>query len=439
MLEVSAPGPTSFGSDNPFNNPNGSERDDNGTDSGSVSYVRLPAASGTVTVNSGDLGLSPTMNHVIRVVPTHGDVVVGEASGVSSVSMNGVAPADGGNVANGFAVSASAAVGFVTSNQVTAAGQDLGSVETFDQRSNAIVATTVSSSHTYGTPSGGCPGIFDGNVGVYEDSTAKSDVFRVLDPVSARKPTGTWTPPGAVSGAIVCPAPNQATPDTAVITGEGGAKPTYEVMTSDIAANTFSAPVSLAPALASFGLSSLGGFDQDTATGQAVAAVDDFDNFNGPSTIITADLSSHALASFPAVTSSEAMGLALDSATNVAVCPGLGSAGVGIYDLATQSGTFLTLGGGPYEHPAIDQAHAEFAVQEISSPDFFAPDPNNNAMSSMIIANEDGTGIQRIEKFNFLNIFLSNLGSYVQLNPATRSGYTLGPGGSQLYPFSYPG
>jgi hypothetical protein len=55
----------------------------------------------------------------------------------------------------------------------------------------------------------------------------------------------------------------------------------------------------------------------------------------------------------------------------------------------------------------------------------------------MIIANEDGTGIRRIEKFNYLNIFLLIFGSYVQLSPATRSGYTLGPGGSQLYPFSY--
>ncbi len=437
MLEVGAAGPTNFGSYNTFNNPNGSERDDNGADSGSVSYIRLPAARGTVTVNSASLGLSPTMNHVIRVVPTHGDIVVGEASGVSSVSMNGVQPADGGSVANGFAVNASGTDGFVTSNQVTAAGKDLGSVETFDQRSNAIVSTAASSSDTYGTPSGGCPGIFDGDVGVYEDSTATSDAFKVLDPVSA-KATGTWTPPGAdSSGMIACPAPNQATTDTAVITGQGGAQPTYEVMTSTITANTFSAPVSLAPALAALGQPFVGGFDQDTATGQAVAAITDFNNFSGPSMIVAADLSSHALASFPAVTSGEAMGLAVDSATNVAVSPGLGSPGVGIYNLAAQDGTMLTLGGGPYEHPAIDQAHAEFAVQEIAGPDFYAPTPNNNAMSSMIIANEDGTGIRRIEKFNFLNIFLLIFGSYVQLSPATRSGYTLGPGGSQLYPFSY--
>jgi hypothetical protein len=436
MLEVSAAAPTNFNNDNPFNNPNGSERDNDGADLGSVGYVRLPAAHGTVTVNSGALGLYPTMNHVVRVVPVRGDVAVGEASGVSSVSMNGVQPADGGNVAGGYAVNGSGTDGFVTSNQVTAAGQELGSVETFDQRSNAIVSTAVSSSDTYGTPSGGCPGIFHGDVGVYEDTSAASDAFKVLDPVSA-KVTGTWTPPGAGPGAIVCPAPNQATGDTAVITGTGGSAPTYEVMTSDITGNTFSAPTSLSPALTSLGDPFAGGFDQNTTTGQAVVAITDFSNPGGPSTIVTADLASHAVASFPAVTAGQAMGLAVDSATNMAVSPGLQSDGVGIYDLAARDGTLLALGGGPYEHPVVDQAHGELAVQEIAGPDFYGQDPDNNAMSSVITANENGTGIQRIERFNFFNVFLLNNGSYVQLNPSTRSAYTLGPGGNQLFPFTY--
>ncbi|MBV9448519.1 MAG: hypothetical protein JO345_21755 [Streptosporangiaceae bacterium] len=447
MLEVSAAGPTAFNNYNPFNNPNGSERDDDGADFGSVSYVRLPATHGTATVNSGALGLYPTMNHVVRVIPVRGDVAVGEASGVSSVSMNGVQPADGGNLANGFGINANGTDGFLTSNQVTAAGKELGSVETFDQRSNAIVSTTASSSDTYGTPSGGCPGIFAGDVGVYEDTSATSDTFKVLNPVAGASgapgtagvagTAGTWTPPGAGPGAIVCPAPNQATSDTAVITGSGGARPTYEVMTSNVAGNTFSAPTSLSPALASFGVPFAGGFDQNTTTGQAVVAITDFDNLSGPSTIVTADLASHALASFPAVTTGQAMGLAVDSATNLAVSPGLGSNGIGIYDLANHTGTFLALGGGPYEHPAVDQAHAEFAVQEIAGPDFYGQTSNNNAMSSVITANEDGTGIQRIEKFNFFNVFLLDFGGYVQLNPASRSAYTLGPGAGQLFPFSY--
>lgn len=105
--------------------------------------------------------------------------------------------------------------------------------------------------------------------------------------------------------------------------------------------------------------------------------------------------------------------------------------------LATRDGTLLTLGGGPYEHPAVDSAHAEFAVQEFAGPDFYAATPDNNALSSVIVGNEDGTGIRRIERFNFFNVFLLDFGGYVQLNPATRTAYTIGPGGTGLFPFSY--
>ena len=431
MLEVSAAGPTAFSNYNPFNNPNGSERDNDGADLGSIAYVRLPAAHGTATVNSGALGLYASMNHVVRVIPVRGHVAVGEASGVSSVSMDGVAPADGGNVSDGFAINPGGTDGFLTSDQVTAAGRPQGSVETFNQGSNAIASTVVSTTDSYGTPSDGCPGIFNGDVGVYQDNS--TGAFTVFDPASGNV-TGEWTPP---SSGVVCPAPNQDNGDTAVVTGQGGTAPTYAVITSAIAANGFSPPISLVPALTSLGLPIVSGFDQNTRTSQAVVSVTDFDNLGGPSTIVTANLGSGALASFPSVTTGQAMGLAVDSVTNVAVSPSLASAGIGIYDLATQQGTLLNFGGGPYEHPAVDSAHAEFAVQEFAGPDFYAQNPDNNALSSVIVGNENGTGIRRIERFNFFNIFLLDFGSYVQLNPATRTAYTLGPDGGQLSPFSY--
>jgi hypothetical protein len=62
---------------------------------------------------------------------------------------------------------------------------------------------------------------------------------------------------------------------------------------------------------------------------------------------------------------------------------------------------------------------------------------NNNAMSSIVVVDEHGTVLQRIEKFNFYDIYLLDMGSYVQLDPATSTGYTLAPGGWQLYPFTY--
>jgi hypothetical protein len=76
-------------------------------------------------------------------------------------------------------------------------------------------------------------------------------------------------------------------------------------------------------------------------------------------------------------------------------------------------------------------------MQEIAPPDFFGVAPNNNAASAIDVINEQGTLLHRIEQFNFFNIFLLDMGSYVQLSPTTRTGYTLGPGGTQLAPFRY--
>jgi hypothetical protein len=436
-LEISAAGPTPFNNQNPFNNPNGSQRDSNGHDSGSVAFVPLPGTHGTVTVNSGSLGLYATMNHVARVLPTRFGVAAGEASGVSSLSMDGVKPSDGGILSNGYGINANSADGFLTSNQATASGQQLGSVETFDQSSDAVTSTVVSSSDAYGTPSGGCPGLFHGDTGLYVDSSATASTYNVLSPVSAGKAAGQWTLPSQDLDGIVCPAPNQATDDMAVLTGTGGPAATYRVLSSNVAKNTFGTAYSLAPALTSLGIPFAGGFGQNTTTGDAVVGIGDFANFNAPPSIVAVNLHSGALQSLTGVTTGPAEGLAVDSATNMAASGSLASAGFGIYDLTRRTGTLVPLNGGIYEHPAVDMTHSEFAVQEVGSPDLYGLTPNNNALSSVVITDENGTVVQRIEKFNFFNIFLLDIGSYLQLNPATRTAYTLGPGGTQLYPFAY--
>src|SRR6267378_3807320 len=62
-LEVSAAGPGALNNWNPFNNPNGTLRDQNGIDTGSVASVPLPGVKGTATFSAKTLGLVPTMNH----------------------------------------------------------------------------------------------------------------------------------------------------------------------------------------------------------------------------------------------------------------------------------------------------------------------------------------------------------------------------------------
>jgi hypothetical protein len=116
---------------------------------------------------------------------------------------------------------------------------------------------------------------------------------------------------------------------------------------------------------------------------------------------------------------------------------------VGLYDLATGSGTLASPGGFIYEHPAADGAHHEFVTQEVSSPDenLTTPGlgavPNNNARSSMVVLNEQGQVLSRVEQFNFFNVFTSIAGQLTQLEPASQQGYTLGLDGDELQPFSY--
>ncbi len=432
VAEFSAPGPTSFNLYNTFNNPNGSERDANGHDTGSVAYVPLSGTAGTVTLNGAQLGLDPTMNHVVRVLATARDHVVGEASGVSTITMDGVAAADGGSVAAGFGVNATGTDGFLTSNQVTASGSTLGSVETFSQTTGAV-STDVSSSDQYATINGGCAGLFANDVGVYDDfnPATQTDTFSVLNPVATGTAGGTWTPPASLAQ-IFCGADNQSSAQDAVLGSTGSSLDVWPV---DFATNSTGTPVNISPALASLSVPVVGGLGQNSS--QAFVAITDFANTSVPGTIVTADLKSGQVATFPGVTTGIFSGLAVNSTANEALAGSSG--GFGIYDLASHAGTLVQPGGSSYEHPAAIPGTGDFLVQEVASPDFFGGAPNNNSMSSIIVTDEHGNVLNRFEQFNFFNIFLLDVGDYVQASSATSTAFTLGPSGQQLYPFTYSG
>jgi hypothetical protein len=146
-VEVSALGPGAFNNYNPFSNPNGSQRDQNGVDTGSVAFVPLTGVTGTVALNSKTLGLAPAMNHVVRVLATQAGTIVGEAGEVSSITMDGVLAADGGFANNGFGINQRGNDAFLTSGQQLANGAITTSLETFDQSTNAITKTVASASN----------------------------------------------------------------------------------------------------------------------------------------------------------------------------------------------------------------------------------------------------------------------------------------------------
>jgi hypothetical protein len=186
--------------------------------------------------------------------------------------------------------------------------------------------------------------------------------------------------------------------------------------------------------VATMGLPVFEGIGQNTRTNQAVAPVVDFSNFCAPPKIVTADLGTGALSSFSGVTSGAAYGMAVDSITNVAVVPTLCDGLAGIYNLATQAGIAVHPQGSVNIFPAIDQTRGLIVMDQVVPGNFGF---NNNAMSSVVVMDEQGNVLASLDQFQFFNIGLTIASNSLQLNPATRTGWTLGAGGQQLEPFNY--
>ncbi|HXH27536.1 MAG TPA: hypothetical protein VNL37_00720, partial [Candidatus Polarisedimenticolia bacterium] len=92
-LEISAPGPTLYGSINTFTNQNGDRHDANGTDRGSILWYPLPAVSGNTTLDAAAVGLPSSLFYSARLFATGTQGPVGLASPVSGLSFDdGVAP-----------------------------------------------------------------------------------------------------------------------------------------------------------------------------------------------------------------------------------------------------------------------------------------------------------------------------------------------------------
>jgi len=208
----------------------------------------------------------------------------------------------------------------------------------------------------------------------------------------------------------------------------------WRLLTSHITQNTFGPLIDLSPTVAGMGLPVFDGIGQNAATNQATSAVSDFINFCGPPTIVTADLGAGTLSSFPGVTSGFSYGVAVDTTTNKAVVPTICDGLAGIYDLGQKTGIAVNPRGSTNLYPAIDETRGLIVMDQVVSADFGI---NNNAMSSAVVMDEQGNVLANIEQFFFFNTFLTIGANNLQLNPATRSAWTLGPGQQQLEPFTY--
>jgi hypothetical protein len=130
-------------------------------------------------------------------------------------------------------------------------------------------------------------------------------------------------------------------------------------------------------------------------------------------------------------------GLAVDPESGTAAAPEV--SGIGLYDLGTGSGTFITPGGSVYQHPADDPGAREYLVEEMAPPgaEGAGPTRDNNSISAELVISPAGLVLKRIEKFQFFNVLTLIGAATTQLNPAVHTAYTLGLDATQLEPFSY--
>lgn len=435
VLEISAAGPTLQGIWNPFNNPNGSARDADGIDTGSIYYQQLGGLSGTVALNAATVGLFPGMDHVVRVIPVSGGEAVGEAGDVSTITMDGVVPTDGGAIAGDFGIDRSGDDAFLTSNQTTASGEVLTSLETFDQK-NAAISNVVESGSGSSFFTNGW-GIFAGDIGLFGTLTRSplNATYDLLDTVKTGTVGAAWTPPYPNSALNINETAADQEDDTGAFLLNLGAP--YKFFTSDIVHDTFSKLIDIMGPVQGEGDPIYTGIAEDTRAGLAVIPSEDFSNGScgTPTVLTTVDMKSGAVGSFQSTPNgSFPIGVAIDSATHRMVMPS-SCFDLSIYDLRSKSGIDIpaeTLGGAGYS--AADSRNGRFLVYQQLPGDALI---NNNALAAVWVYDEQGNLLEQVERFSSpcFNWVPSN---NLQINPATRTGFTpVGCGATQLAPFKY--
>jgi hypothetical protein len=444
MLEISAAGPTLNWNENPFNNPNGSIQDNNGFDSGSVYYAPLAGTSGTTTVDPMAVGIIPTMEHVVRVIPTRNGVSAGEGSEVSTIAMDGVVPADGGSIDPGFGINRGSSDGLLATYLQGADGVWYGDVETFDQTTNQVlqVAGTNQGNGWYDTLG---DGILGSDVGLVDrfDFLTQGSTYQLLNPVANGSISGSWTPPSP-SYKILSLDGNTSSPNGLFLASDTASSQLapYRLFSANPGAGTFGNVLDLSSPLAGFGIPGYwGGIAYDPAGNLGVLAGFDASNWCGNSPVfITADLNKSTVGRLAIPGIGIPLGVALDPSTHLAFVPTNCDAMLAIVNLNTntlnevplpmQSAGYIQSGG----WPAVDSQHGVIVLSQPFGPKV----DDNNVLSDLIELDEHGNVLKYISRFNLTlqsSVFASE--SRIQLNPSTRTGYIEGPFEMQLEPFSY--
>ena len=350
---------------------------------------------------------------------------------------------DGGQI-YGFDINRNGDDGVLASAQNAGGNNYLVSVETFDQNTGKI--TKSFKKETGSRDSYSVDGIFAGDVALVTHYVVPNGMiyakrkYAMMNPVTANKFTGDWTPP--VKNIDVLQAGvNQDTSTSVLFAIELKKQDNPILVVSDVAANTFTNVISLDPNL--FGGGNGPRLSQYTSASQAVLALSpDGGAVGGVAPVnVIVDLSSGKTSQFSgynngAFHAGYVNGLAVDPNTGVGATTTELNAQVEFYDIKKKTGiTFVQL-------PCTANA------DQLSSGSGIAVDPvnklflvtetydacNSGQDSAIIVYDESGNLVEVITGFHFA------IGEPAPvLNPSKRMGWAFdGPSGfNQLQQFFY--
>ncbi len=334
----------------------------------------------------------------------------------------------------GFDIDQHGTEGVLSEAEALSNGNFLATVETFDQKTGKIlkVATETQTQDDFITL-----GVVGTSVGLVEHEHVISFLnvqrtFEVIDPLSANKITGKWTPPIGKQHLLNQVSRTQGTPNSAIFAYDNSGNFIPWVFSSNVAANTFGPIIKIQDSY-NFG-SVPPPMAYNTVTNQAILGGGD-GCFGCLPVIGVADLGKGSFSEFTGIGFGFVNGIAVDSADNIACTTTEDDASVEFYDLSTQSGFTVVLPNSG-ENQINSGADVEFdATHKL----FFVAQPvssSSSTGSSIYVYDTNGVLQETLNGFSFSNAS-TVIAMHIALNPGTRTGFVDGPSTGELQGFSY--
>ena len=335
----------------------------------------------------------------------------------------------------GFDIDQAGNEGILCESQDLPGGKVLAAVETFDQTTGAIIRV-LKKTQTHDDFL--TLGVVGNSVGLIEREHVVSFLkivrsFLTVNPLSANKFTGQWTPPLDNQHLVSAVSRNQRVPNVSVYAMDlRNFRPV--VFRSNVAANTFGPLITITDE--DFVNGGNPPMAYNSTTNQAVLGHATLGNPFVPGRIATVDLTNGRFTKFTSAGLGDVNGIAVDPVTNTACTTTEIDFSVEFYNLATQTGFAQPLPG------ALNQFFSGADVQfDPVNRLFLVAQPNSSTAfsgSSIHVYDVAGNLVESIDGLNFSNAF-NVVPAHIALNPGRRIGFIDGPdeGVTQLQAFSY--